>query len=128
MNAPRRSYPCAADFRLSGCAAKPQPVHLEYREGMSGSHKLSRPLTLLVLLAVMVAQLAAFAPGHSDDHASHCCPICHASHAPLLRAKPLLEFVPPAVRTYWRIAPVALPSMVDVFTSGASTRGPPVLS
>lgn len=95
---------------------------------MLGSNKRFRPLALVVLIAVLVAQLAAFAPGHSDDHTKHCCPICHASHAPLLSAAALLEFVPPSVRMYWRIAPVALPSLIDAVACGASTRGPPALS
>ena len=95
---------------------------------MSGSRKFTRPLAILVLLAVLVTQLIAFAPGHSDDHETHCCPVCHASHAPLLSAVPLLEFVPPSVRTYWRIAAVALPAVVEVWASGACTRGPPALS
>ena len=95
---------------------------------MAGRRLLSRPLTLVLLLAVLVSQLVAFAPGHSDDHTKHCCPICHASHAPLLGAAPSFAIAPPSVRTYWRIAPVALPSAVDACAAGASTRGPPDLS
>jgi len=96
----------------------------EHGKSMSGS-RLARSLTVVLLLAVLVSQLVAFAPGHSDDHAKHCCPVCHAAHAPLLSAAPILSFHPPAVHTCWRLAPDALPSLIEAWTSGACTRGPP---
>ena len=95
---------------------------------MAGSRTLSRPLTILVLLAVLVTQFAAFAPGHSDDHATHCCPACHASHAPLLTAAPLLQLAPPSVRAYWRVDAASASVVTESWASGASTRGPPALS
>src|SRR4051794_11510697 len=72
------------------------------KKSMSGSRKFARPLTILLLLAVLVSQLVAFAPEHSDDHAKHCCPVCHASHAPLLSAAAVVAFTPPSVDTCWR--------------------------
>ncbi|HEY3840533.1 MAG TPA: hypothetical protein VGL72_28370 [Bryobacteraceae bacterium] len=95
---------------------------------MPDVRKLNRILSTLVLIAVLAGQLIAFAPGHSADHETHCCPACHASHTPLLSAVPLLHFTPPSVRTYWRIASVALPTLVEAWVSGACTRGPPALS
>jgi hypothetical protein len=82
-------------------------------------------LILLLLLAVLISQSVAFAPAHSDDHAKHCCPVCHASHAPLLTAMPVVAFTPPAIRTCWRITPDPIPSLGDPWTSGTCTRGPP---
>ena len=93
---------------------------------MSASRFRTRPLIFLLLLAVLVSQAVAFAPGHSDEHAQHCCPVCHASHAPLLTAMPFLALAPPAVRTCWRITPDPLPSLGEPWSSGACTRGPPV--
>jgi len=95
---------------------------------MSGRRIHTRPLTILLLLAVLVTQVFASAPGHSDDHAQHCCPVCHASHAPLLSAAPILAFTPPSIRTYWRTAAANLPSVVDPWMAGPCTRGPPSFS
>ncbi len=89
---------------------------------------MARPLAILLLLAVLVSQMVAFAPGHGDDPATHCCPICHASHTPVLTAVPVLHLGTPLVRTYWRITPEALPSLVEAGIPGTSTRGPPSLS
>lgn len=89
---------------------------------------MGRPLAMVVLVAVLVAQMIAFAPGHSDDHAKHCCPVCHAAHAPLLTPAPVLRLAPPSVQIYWAVAPVTLHVVSDARTTGASTRGPPALS
>jgi len=95
---------------------------------MSGSRILTRPFAMLVLLAVLVSQMVAFAPGHSDDEATHCCPVCHAAHAPVLTAVAALHLGLPSVRTYWCITPDTIPSLVEAGSSGACTRGPPALS
>ena len=92
---------------------------------MSARRPVARPLTLLLLIAVLVSQLVAFAPAHSDDHAKHCCPVCHASHVPILTAKALLTFAPPSVRTCWRVTPDTAPSLGQPWSSGACPRGPP---
>jgi hypothetical protein len=88
---------------------------------------MGKPLAMFLLLAVLVSQMVAFAPGHSDDEATHCCPVCHAAHAPVLTAVPILHLGLPSVRTYWRVTPDALPSLMEAWCSGACTRGPPSL-
>ena len=55
-------------------------------ESMPAKSRYVSPLTIIVLVAVVLSQLAVFAPGHSDDHTKHCCPVCHAAHVALLRA------------------------------------------
>ena len=89
---------------------------------------MAKPLAIVLLLAVLVSQMVAFAPGHSDDHADHCCPVCHASHTPVLTAVPVSHFGPPSVQAYWRVTPDAAPSLVEKRNSGDCTRGPPSLS
>ena len=93
---------------------------------MAARLNLARPLAMLLLLAVLVAQLIAFAPGHSDDEARHCCPVCHASHAPVLTAASIIHFGLPVVRTYWRVTAEALPLLLEAPGSGTCSRGPPL--
>jgi len=95
---------------------------------MSGRSLRTQPLAALLLLTVLFSQLIASAPGHSDDPATHCCPICHASHSPVLPAVAVAHLGVPQVRIYWRVAPDALPSLVEAGTPGDCTRGPPALS
>jgi hypothetical protein len=94
-------------------------------ESMSAGRTFPRALTIVILLAVLVTQLWAFSPSHSDEHSKHCCPACHASHAPVLAAAVLVALSPPSFRTYWQLAPDSLPSLLDAWSSGACTRGPP---
>src|SRR5690348_2156666 len=123
----RRVPPQLAEFELCWHPDGQTSEVCEHKDSMSDRRPLARPLAILVLLALLAAQLVASGPRHSDDHGSHCCPVCHASHVPLLGAAPLLELTPPSVRSYWSIAPAALPSLVDDVTSGLYTRGPPSL-
>ncbi len=95
---------------------------------MLGRSHMTVPLAAILLFAVLFSQLVAFAPGHSDDPVTHCCPICHASHAPVLQPVALTGLGTPLVRTYWRVTPDAVPSLAEAGTPGDCTRGPPSLS
>jgi hypothetical protein len=92
---------------------------------MLPTSRRTRALTILIFVAFVVSQLVAFAPGHSDDHTSHCCPVCHASHAPLLAAASHLTLAPPSIRTCWRLVSIDGSSVADASGSAACTRGPP---
>lgn len=84
-----------------------------------------RGLALLLFCAVLFAQLVAYAPGHSDNHADHCCGVCHASHVSLLTAAAVVQFAPPSVRAFWRLRSDELPSIGERSASSLKTRGPP---
>jgi hypothetical protein len=71
-------------------------------------HKLRALAILLLIAGALTLQSASFLPGHSDDHPSHCCAVCHLSHVSLVNPAQVLSVLAPAV-TSWFI-PVEVPS------------------
>ena len=51
-------------------------------------------LVALLVIMTSVAQTASLASTHSDNHASHCCGVCHAGHVSVLQAVDHFSFVP----------------------------------
>jgi hypothetical protein len=42
-------------------------------------------LVLLLMIGAVFSQTASLASSHSQDHASHCCGVCHTGHVSLLQ-------------------------------------------
>jgi len=59
---------------------------------------------LLAIAATASAQIAASVSTHSQDHASHCCAVCHAGHVSVLQPADYFGFVPPT-QLCWHQAP-----------------------
>jgi hypothetical protein len=51
-------------------------------------------LILLLAIGTAYSQTIPFAKSHSQNHASHCCGICHAGHLSVEQAVGQLGFVP----------------------------------
>ncbi|HUS06939.1 MAG TPA: hypothetical protein VMZ52_11605 [Bryobacteraceae bacterium] len=51
---------------------------------------------LLILCGFVYSQSANLSADHSDNHATHCCGICHVGHSPIVHAGFCLHFAPPS--------------------------------
>jgi hypothetical protein len=60
-------------------------------------------LVLLVLIGTVSSQAASFGSHHSEEHATHCCGVCHIGHLTLLDAAGAFDFVAPSL-LYWHRA------------------------
>jgi hypothetical protein len=54
-------------------------------------------LILLSIIGTTSSQAESFSSHHSQEHASHCCGVCHIGHLSLLDAAHGFGFTPPSV-------------------------------
>jgi hypothetical protein len=67
------------------------------------SHSFRALAILLLIAGTLTLQAASFLPGHVDDHASHCCAVCHLAHVSLVNPALVLSVLAPSVDA-WFIA------------------------
>ena len=60
---------------------------------LRGSH-VKAFLILLLLIGIATSQTASLVSSHSQDHASHCCGVCHAGHVSVLQPADHFRFLP----------------------------------
>jgi len=81
-------------------------------------------LLILLLIGTAFAQAAALDPSHSSNHASHCCPVCHAGHLSVLHAVDGIAFVPLALLC-WHEPVIQSARAIDPLAVLDHTRAPP---
>jgi hypothetical protein len=84
-----------------------------------------RPIAILLLIAGMVSlQAASLLSGHSTDHATHCCGICHVSHVAMVTAAQTLSVLAPIVSA-WHIPVEESLDYRETLTTAGHSRAPP---
>ena len=64
------------------------------------SHFWKEVLIVLVIIGTTLSQAESFSSHHSQEHASHCCGVCHIGHLSFLDSGDGFGFTPPSV-LYW---------------------------
>jgi hypothetical protein len=82
-------------------------------------------LALAAVFCFAAAQTAALSPGHSDNHATHCCQSCHVGHSLIAQhtGSFLFDWQPTRVATRAGATDVMLHSEFSALA--ISTRAPP---
>jgi hypothetical protein len=82
-------------------------------------------LALAAVLCFAAAQTAALTPGHSDNHATHCCQSCHVGHSLIAQHPGSFVFNSQLTALGRRPAVVEVPCHRELWASATSTRAPP---
>jgi hypothetical protein len=92
----------------------------------SGRNHSFRALAILLLIAgTFTLQAASFLPGHVDDHASHCCAVCHLAHVSLVNPAQVLSALAPSVDAWFVRVEESL-NYKDARAADTRSRAPPV--
>src|SRR5712692_745969 len=59
-------------------------------------------LILLAIIGTTSSQAESLSSHHSQEHASHCCGVCHIGHLSLLDAAHGFGFTPPSISCWHR--------------------------
>ena len=86
-------------------------------------------LALLALSAFSVSQTVALTPGHSDEHGSHCCAMCHAGHSVVVQqAAAAVKIAAPTAPAVAGVVTADFACFQNPFALERQSRAPPALS
>src|SRR5580692_9695695 len=89
------------------------------------SHSFRALAILLLIAGTLTLQAVSFLPGHVDDHASHCCAVCHLAHVSLVNPAPVLNVLAPSGDAWFIPAAESL-NYKDARAADTRSRAPPV--
>jgi hypothetical protein len=93
----------------------------------SGRGHSLRALAILLLIAgTLTLQTASLLPGHSDNHATHCCAVCHVAHVSLVKSAHVLNVTAPFVNA-WFVLVEDSSHYKDARAADTRSRAPPTL-
>lgn len=82
-------------------------------------------LAILLLIAVaLTLQASSLLPGHSSDHPSHCCSVCHLAHVSLVNPAQVLRVLAPS-GSAWHIATEEHTGGQEARATDTRPRAPP---
>jgi len=81
-------------------------------------------LIFLLLIGIAISQTAPLVSSHSQDHASHCCGVCHAGHASVLQLADYFSFLP-LTQLRWHQPPEIVERALESAVVLAPSRAPP---